>query len=116
MDLMGEPNLSSIARSTSSDSLLPDAEKNLIPLSSNALCEAEITIPACNLSARVRYATAGVGIGPDRSTSTPAADNPASNADSNMYPDIRVSLPISTAGRSPLGRFQSDEVSAFPAA
>lgn len=42
---MGELNLSSILCSASSDSLLPDAEKNLIPLSSNALCEAEITTP-----------------------------------------------------------------------
>ena len=42
----------------------------------------------------------GVGIGPSKQISTPAADSPASSADSNMYPEIRVSLPIST-GPSP---------------
>src|SRR5512143_1299549 len=38
----------------------------------------------------------GVGSGPVNSTSTPAATKPASRADSNMYPDTRVSLPINT--------------------
>ncbi|MNP30634.1 hypothetical protein D3C76_1237140 [compost metagenome] len=37
---------------------------------------------------------AGVGIGPSSITSAPAATRPASRADSNMYPEIRVSLPI----------------------
>ena len=32
-----------------------------MPLSSNGLCDAEITTPASNPSCRVRYATAGVG-------------------------------------------------------
>jgi hypothetical protein len=46
--------------------LRPASEKNLIPLSSKGLCEALITMPADRRSARVRYATAGVGSGPDR--------------------------------------------------
>ena len=40
----------------------------------------------------------GVGIGPNKRMSTPAADNPASSALSNIYPDTRVSLPMSTLG------------------
>src|SRR5450830_245762 len=32
-------------------------------------------------------------MGPSSITSAPAADNPASSADSNIYPEIRVSLP-----------------------
>jgi hypothetical protein len=46
----------------------------------------------------VRYAIAGVGIGPNKPTSTPADRKPASSADSNKYPEIRVSLPITTLG------------------
>src|SRR6516225_11714718 len=38
----------------------------------------------------------GVGSGPISMALTPAATNPASSADSNMYPDSRVSLPMST--------------------
>ncbi len=49
-----------------SGSFAPSSEKNLIPLSSNGLCDALITMPADSRSARVRYATAGVGSGPDR--------------------------------------------------
>ena len=56
----------SIAASTASGSLVPEAEKNLMPLSSKGLCEALITMPADSRSARVRYATAGVGSGPVR--------------------------------------------------
>src|SRR5450830_857460 len=39
---------------------------------------------------------AGVGIGPRSITSAPAEVSPASSADSNMYPEIRVSLPTRT--------------------
>jgi hypothetical protein len=63
---------------------MPSAEKNLMPLSSNGLCEAEIMMPAESRSAFVRKATAGVGIGPTRSVSTPAAERPDSSADSSM--------------------------------
>src|SRR5688572_6826895 len=38
----------------------------------------------------------GVGSGPINMTLTPAATKPASRAASNMYPERRVSLPIST--------------------
>ena len=38
----------------------------------------------------------GVGSGPISITLTPAATKPASSAASNMYPDSRVSLPMST--------------------
>src|SRR6516225_9687142 len=38
----------------------------------------------------------GVGSGPISMAWTPAATNPASSADSNMYPESRVSLPMST--------------------
>jgi hypothetical protein len=48
------------------------------------LCDALITMPAESRSARARYATAGVGIGPHMCTSTPAAEKPASSADSIM--------------------------------
>jgi hypothetical protein len=43
-----------------------------------------MTMPAESRNARVRYATAGVGIGPTSTTSTPAADKPAWRADSSM--------------------------------
>ena len=39
---------------------------------------------------------AGVGIGPVKAADNPAAAKPASRADSNIYPEIRVSLPIKT--------------------
>jgi hypothetical protein len=73
-----------MANSTASASFSPCAEKNFMPLSSCGLCEAEMTMPASARSERVRCATAGVGIGPSRRTSTPAATRPASSADSNM--------------------------------
>src|SRR6056300_1854230 len=37
-------------------------------------------------------------MGPVKNTSTPAAEKPASRADSNIYPDSRVSFPIITFG------------------
>ena len=56
----------SIACSTLSGSFAPVAPKNLMPLSSYGLCDALMTMPADRRSARVRYATAGVGSGPER--------------------------------------------------
>ena len=47
-----------------------------MPLSSNGLCEAEITMPAAAPRERVMCAMAGVGMGPSSITSTPAADSP----------------------------------------
>ncbi len=86
-----------------------------MPLSSNGLWEAEIITPADSRSARVRKATAGVGIGPTRKVSTPAAERPDSSADSSMYPEMRVSLPISTAGRLRWGGAMSARESTLPA-
>ena len=49
------------------------------------LCEALITMRRRRRrNAWVRYAMPGVGMGPSSSTSAPAADKPASSADSNM--------------------------------
>ena len=49
----------------------------LIPLSSKGLCDAEIMTPRSARIERVRIATAGVGIGPSKSTSMPAEVKPA---------------------------------------
>ncbi len=80
----GWSSAASISRSTASGSFVPSAEKNLMPLSSNGLCEAETMMPADRRSARVRNATPGVGIGPTSIVSTPAADSPDSSAASSM--------------------------------
>ena len=55
-----------------------------------------MTTPRLPSNTCVRYAMPGVGNGPSNRTSAPAATNPASSADSNMYPDNLVSLPIRT--------------------
>ena len=55
-----------------------------MPLSSNGLCEAEIMTPRSARIERVSIATAGVGIGPSRSTSMPTEVKPACSADSIM--------------------------------
>ena len=48
-----------------------------MPLSSNELCEALITTPACPLKVDTRYEIAGVGIGPTNLTFTPDEIIPA---------------------------------------
>ena len=53
-----------MSSSTSSGSLKPSRLKNLIPLYSGALCEAEMTTPPSASSSRTRSATAGVGTMP----------------------------------------------------
>ena len=70
-----------------------------MPLSSNGLCEAEIMTPRSARIERVSIATAGVGIGPSWSTSMPTEVKPAISAVSIMYPESRVSLPITTRWR-----------------
>ncbi len=55
---------SSISSSSSSGSLKPSRLKNLMPLYSAGLCEAEITTPPSASSSRVSSATAGVGTMP----------------------------------------------------
>jgi hypothetical protein len=71
---------SSIRSSIASGSFIPSAEKNLMPLSSGGLWEAEITTPASAARWPVRKATAGVGTTPSRSTSAPAEQIPADRA------------------------------------
>jgi hypothetical protein len=51
---IGSLRRASISCSVASGSLSPAAEKNLMPLSSNGLCDALITMPADRRSARVR--------------------------------------------------------------
>ncbi len=58
--------------------------KNLMPLSWNGLCDAEITTPASARSERVRKAMPGVGSGPTSSTSTPIEQMPDVIAVSSM--------------------------------
>src|SRR5436190_18370455 len=65
-----------------------------MPLSSNGLCDAEITTPASHRIDEVMSAMPGVGSGPVSQTSAPIATMPEASADSNMYPESRVSLPI----------------------
>ena len=48
---------------------------------------------------RVSMATAGVGTGPSKSTSMPTEVKPATSAYSIMYPESRVSLPMTTRWR-----------------
>ncbi len=74
----------SISASAWSDSLYPSGPKSLMPLSSKGLCEAEITTPRSARIERVSMATAGVGIGPTRTTSIPMEMNPAVSAGSSM--------------------------------
>src|SRR5437763_1647187 len=70
-----------------------------MPLSAKGLCDAEIMTPRSARIERVSIATAGVGIGPSSTTSMPTLVKPATIADSIMYPDSRVSLPITTRWR-----------------
>ena len=74
----------SISSSSSSGSLKPAWLKNLMPLSGNGLCEAEMTTPASARSVRVRKAIPGVGMGPTSSTSTPIEQMPDDMAVSSM--------------------------------
>src|SRR5579872_121878 len=92
------PMISSISSSTLSGSFLPFAPNSFIPLSSNGLCDAEITMPAAAPFASTICATAGVGTTSTLITSTPIDANPAAIAASSMSPDSRVSRPIMTQG------------------
>src|SRR5947209_4531396 len=64
-----------------------------MPLSSNGLCEAEITMPRSYAAERVRYATAGVGTTPALVTRAPSLAAPCASSDSIHPPDSRVSRP-----------------------
>ena len=81
--ILSNNNLS-ISFSTRSDNLKPSGPKNLIPLSSKLLCDAEIITPRSALIDLVNIPTAGVGIGPKRNTSIPIDVKPDVRAVSNM--------------------------------
>ena len=74
----------SISSSEASESLNPSGPKNLMPLSWNGLCEAEIITPRSARIERVRNPTAGVGTGPTRKTSMPTEVKPEVIALSSM--------------------------------
>ena len=63
--------ISSISSSNESGIFIPLLLKNLIPLNSNVLCEADITTLASAFNFLVKYATAGVGITPNNLTLAP---------------------------------------------
>ena len=67
-----------------------------MPLSSNGLCDAEMTMPASKPSALVRYATAGVGMTPAVVTRAAAEPAPRASSRSIQAPDSRVSRPTSS--------------------
>src|SRR5213076_2615378 len=84
---------SSICSSEASDSLLPRESKNLTPLYSGGLCDAEMTTPR----SRASRATAGVGSTPPTMQSPPAETTPRAHASSRSMPLARVSLPTNTS-------------------
>src|SRR4051794_4388214 len=83
---------SSICSSDVSDSLRPCESKNLTPLYSGGLCDAEMTTPRSSAAS----ATAGVGRTPPRKQSPPAETTPRANASCSSTPDARVSRPTNT--------------------
>src|SRR6476660_4285353 len=83
---------SSICSSDRSESLCPFESKNLTPLYSGGLCDAEMTTPRSSASS----ATAGVGSTPPRMQSPPTETTPRANASSSATPDERVSRPTQT--------------------
>ena len=85
--------IASTSRSSVSVNFSPLPEKTLMPLSSNGLCDAEITRPASKPIARVTYAIAGVGMTPAVVISAPAECTPRASSRSIQSPDSRVSRP-----------------------
>ena len=83
-----------------------------MPLSSYGLCDAEITMPASNPRALVRYATAGVGMTPAVVTFAPAEPAPRASSRSIQPPDSRVSRP--TSRRTPPACLDKDLTTAAP--
>ena len=75
-----------------SDNLYPFPSKNLIPLYSTGLWDAEIITPASALYSLVKWATAGVGTTPKITASAPTESIPATKAASSISPDILVSF------------------------
>src|SRR5512139_610997 len=69
-----------------------------MPLSGIGLCEADSITPMSADSTPVRYATAGVGRTPTRTTLAPALANPATTAASSISPLALGSRPTSANG------------------
>src|SRR6478672_9853749 len=88
----GASSNASISSSEASDSLLPCSSKNLTPLYSGGLCDAETTTPRSSAS----RATAGVGSTPASTALPPASTIPRANASSSSGPEARVSRPTKT--------------------
>ena len=80
--LAGRSSSASISSSCSSESLWPSRSKNLTPLYSGGLCDAETTAPRSSASS----ATAGVGSTPASTAFPPAATIPRANASSSSGP------------------------------
>src|SRR3954469_3296401 len=89
----------SIAASRASGSLCPPRLNSLMPLSGIGLWLAEIMTPRSASVRPVRWAIAGVGSTPARSTSAPALDSPATTAASSISPLARGSRPTTATGR-----------------
>src|SRR4051812_23350369 len=83
-----------------------------MPLSSNGLCDAEITTPRSYGPVRVKYAIAGVGTTPALVTSPPWLTTPCASDASIQAPDSRVSRP--TSNFAALRRSGSARTSAAP--
>ena len=90
------------ASSSASVSLIPAGLKSLIPLSSDLLCEAETIRPRAAPVSRVIKATVGVGTMPSRTGLSPILVRPAIKAASIIWPERRVSRPMTTS-RPPFG-------------
>ena len=88
----GASSSASISSSAASVSFWPSRSKNLTPLYSGGLCEAEMTTPRSSASS----ATAGVGSTPASTAVPPAEATPRANASSSSSPEARVSRPTKT--------------------
>src|SRR4051794_37347429 len=88
----GASSSASISSSAASLSLRPLRSKNLTPLYSGGLCDAEMTTPRSRRSS----ATAGVGTTPASTADPPADATPRANASSSSSPEPRVSRPTKT--------------------
>ena len=86
----------------------PAPENTLMPLSSNGLCDAEITTPAVYPMRGVKYAMAGVGMMPAPVSDPSWLLMPKASSRSIHAPDSRVSRPdkkprstLPSSGRAP---------------
>src|SRR5688572_12679838 len=98
----GSAMTASTCDSSASVNFSPAPENTLMPLSSNGLCEAEITTPAVYARRGVRYAMAGVGMIPALIRVPPWLLTPNASSRSIQPPDSRVSRPArNRTGSSP---------------